>query len=541
MSLEDVKIRTNETHGFTLVETVETDSKGNKRNVRKFYPRIRQKIKTYRKPVPIKVTFTKLINDVDLVEEEEDVNEEMEVDEIINTCLVKKKDKIGETILEEKEIVQEVIKYVGKKKKYMKLKMINDLGEAVDELIELNDDAKRTNDIMKSAAPYLKKKTKETPPPMEDKSDGQDSQHSMVGPEWYKAKDTQKDLIKLKAVEQLKQARDEQRALKDLNRYLGKKLCEYYDLKGAKDPNFSYDESGNNEEEKQKYQKRLLEFNDVINFIFNENKKRADMILKAERDTQRDAEELKKEKHNYYGLEEAMLKDVDPAEESKTLRSMTFAELLNHQKQMDSSLAKVRLECIRSEITLKDLEEKKEAHQNAIDNMEKVDFISFESLRFKTKDLNDKLDLKEKQVLAMKDRLTQRVQALAHVRLKSDHLTVENDKLRTETKDIVEELDALRKECLLVQIERRKLEKQLSKVKSKEGIQKYPYLIPEVDIVETKGEEQLELLGQLVNTCTELKSQMEEKLEDHRIGVEKYQRIQDDKKQKKKLFSFEFK
>ena len=41
----------------------------------------------------------------------------------------------------------------------------------------------------------------------------------------------------------------------------------------------------------------------------------------------------------------------------------------------------------------------------------------------------------------MKDRLTQRVQALAHVRLKSDHLTVENEKLKNETKDINEEGD----------------------------------------------------------------------------------------------------
>ncbi|KAF6201433.1 hypothetical protein GE061_005881, partial [Apolygus lucorum] len=341
-------------------------------------------------------------------------------------------------------------------------------------------------------------------------------QPSFVGPEWYRAKDTQKDLIKLRAVEQLKQARDEQKALKEMNRYLGKKLCEYYDLKGAKDPTFDYDENGNTEEEKQKYQKRLLEFNDVINFIFSENKKRADMISKAEKEAQRDAEVLKKEKQKYYGLEEAMLKDIDPAEESKTLRSTTFAELLNQQKLMDNSLAKVRLECIRSQITLRELEEKKDAHQSAIDHMEKVDFISFESLRFKTKDLNDKLDLKEKQVLAMKDRLTQRVQALAHVRLKSDHLTVENDKLRTETKDIVEELDALRKECLLVQIERRKWEKQLSKVNRKEGIEKYPYLLPEVNTVEAKGDEQLELLVKLVDTCTELKIQMNEKLEEHR-------------------------
>ena len=66
---------------------------------------------------------------------------------------------------------------------------------------------------------------------------------------------------------------------------------------------------------------------------------------------------------------------------------------MNQQKAMDSSLAKVRLDFIRSQITLKDLQEKKAAHQSAIDNMEKVDFINFESLRFKTKDLNDKLDL----------------------------------------------------------------------------------------------------------------------------------------------------
>lgn len=61
---------------------------------------------------------------------------------------------------------------------------------------------------------------------------------------------------------------------------------------------------------------------------------------------------------------------------------------------MDNSLAKVRLEFIRSDIQMKELESRQSDHQAAIDSMEKVDFINYEALRVKTKDLNDKLDLK---------------------------------------------------------------------------------------------------------------------------------------------------
>ncbi|KAF6204609.1 hypothetical protein GE061_018769, partial [Apolygus lucorum] len=121
---------------------------------------------------------------------------------------------------------------------------------------------------------------------------------------------------------------------------------------------------------------------------------------------------------------------------------MTHQDIINQQKLMDANLSKVRLEYTKSQLILNELREKERKFQTSINQLEKVDFINYESMREKTKDLNDKLDLKEKQVMAMKDTITTRVQALANVRLKTEHMSQENDKLKEEKQVIVEELKA---------------------------------------------------------------------------------------------------
>ncbi|KAF6201424.1 hypothetical protein GE061_005872, partial [Apolygus lucorum] len=157
----DARETYNENHGYTLVEHTEEDGFGKKYS-RRFYPRIRQHIKTYKKMLPMKITYNKLtVDETGVVEEEDVINEEMEVEETTNTILVKMRNERGEEITVEKEVMHTNIHDPSVKKKFLKLRMVNDEGEVVEELVELNDDNKRTNEILKAAGPYVKKRPKD--------------------------------------------------------------------------------------------------------------------------------------------------------------------------------------------------------------------------------------------------------------------------------------------------------------------------------------------------------------------------------------------
>ncbi|KAF6201423.1 hypothetical protein GE061_005871 [Apolygus lucorum] len=56
---------------------------------------------------------------------------------------------------------------------------------------------------------------------------------SLAYADWLKDQNSQKSKLLHKAILNLKKAVDEQKMLKRLNRYLGKKLCQHYDLKGV--------------------------------------------------------------------------------------------------------------------------------------------------------------------------------------------------------------------------------------------------------------------------------------------------------------------
>uniref|UniRef100_A0A0A9YLG6 CCDC113/CCDC96 coiled-coil domain-containing protein n=1 Tax=Lygus hesperus TaxID=30085 RepID=A0A0A9YLG6_LYGHE len=545
---DDSREAFNESHGYTLVE--EEDGFG-KKVTRKFYPRIRQHIKSYKKLLPMKITYNKLsVDETGVVEEEDVVDEEMDVDEITNTILIKTKDENGQDVFVEKDIMTTNVHDPSKRKKYLKLRMVNDEGQIVEELVELTDDNKRTNDIIKAAAPYIiKKKLKEKSvvsgfTQLEEQAREKTVSRipSLAYADWVKDQNSQKTKLLHKAILNLKKAVDDQKMLKRLNKYLGKKLCQYYDLRGIKDPDFKYTEKvGNNEERKASYHNKLFEFEDVVNFLFSESKLRDKWITLSNENLQKDVDELNELRQKFYELEEAMVKDENPTADSLCHRSMTHQELMNQQKLMDANLSKVRLEYIKSNLILNELKDKEAAFHTSINQLEQVDFINYESMREKTKDLNDKLDLKEKQVMAMKDTITQRVQALAHVRLKTEHMSQENDKLREEKQLIVHELKALRMENIKVQQERRKLESQLRKILEKEGLEKYPYLMKEAPTLGVKDEEQMQLLSDMVAKCSEMQEIVQNKLEKHKEKVERYQKIKEQRRQKNRLFSFEFK
>ncbi|KAF6201422.1 hypothetical protein GE061_005870 [Apolygus lucorum] len=429
---DDARETYNETHGYTLVEHTEEDGFGKKYS-RRFYPRIRQHIKTYKKMLPMKITYNKLtVDETGVVEEEDVINEEMEVEETTNTILVKMRNERGEEITVEKEVMHTNIHDPSVKKKFLKLRMVNDEGEVVEEL--------RPKDKSTSSAGS-------TTIMGEDEEPGKSVSRlpSLAYADWLKDQNSQKSKLLHKAILNLKKAVDEQKMLKRLNRYLGKKLCQHYDLKGQIDPEFKYNErvGGNNEERKTSYHNKLFELDDVVNFIFSENKMRENWITFSGLNMQKDIDKLSELRQKFYDLEEAMVRDENPTAESLTHRSMTHQDIINQQKLMDANLSKVRLEYTKSQLILNELREKERKFQTSINQLEKVDFINYESMREKTKDLNDKLDLKEKQVMAMKDTITTRVQALANVRLKTEHMSQENDKLKEEKQVIVEELKAV--------------------------------------------------------------------------------------------------
>ncbi|KAF6200993.1 hypothetical protein GE061_005440 [Apolygus lucorum] len=96
-------------------------------------------------------------------------------------------------------------------------------------------------------------------------------------------------------------------------------------------------------------------------------------------------------------------------------------------------------------------------------------------------------------------------------------------------------------ENIKVQQERRKLEKLLSKILKKDGLEKYPYLMKEAPMLGIKDVEQKQALRDMVVKCSEMNDIIKDKLEKHGEEVKRFEELKEKRRRNNRLYSFEFK
>ncbi|XP_014243318.1 trichohyalin-like [Cimex lectularius] len=486
---------------YTYIDVFELNATGEEILVKKLVPKIKEEVFIKKKMVPITVKFNRIGDGDEVIEEEETVEEEMSFRITRTTILIKELNEKGEEVLVEKVIEKEVL-IEEKPKKFKKVYVTKTLpnGEEVEEEIEVPEEEeiaiRKSSEISRKTVPEEHQEFLEEEGMWEYQDyihefiDEQGEAHYTTGVRrvWMqKHKEIPMNLLiaeekqfKMELLEELRTVRKKLKLCRQKNKFLGKKLCQYYKLKRKNLRDERQRLSPETEELlRRQYHRRLLEYNEIRQFLLSERELRNSILDNADSVTTQLKTELDSRIESFFERQREIIKKIDPKVSKIVLRNVDFEQIVNQQFKMDQLLSKVRHNYVRKMNQFTELKQKHALRKRTkpSNREDDVDIVTYEQLKVATRNLQDKLDIKESYILSLKEKLVHAVQTLAHVRFKNEAIDQNLDQIKKEIVESKRELVELRNECVKIREKRSKVMEKVKQEWEKFGIMKFPIII----------------------------------------------------------------